>query len=209
MTDQQRDNVTHWHCIKIRISIIIFVITTLPKLMLLGDFSLITCHRSYPLAIESDYFCYEMLWHLKEKIEPENRFCLWPFFPYEAQNCGLAEIEFLSFILPHVKVLILTSLKAPEFDLLKTEPRVHLGTMILSTKIQKQKWPFTVQGGFKSTWGCDSWDTRVYQTTSKVFLVSLSVLSTNTQYSASKISTQYSALSKVANHQEPGEGFRI
>ena len=79
MTEQQRDNVTHLHCIKIRISIIIINITTLPKLMLLGDFSLITCHRSYPFAIESDYFCYEMLWHLKEKIEPKNRFCLWPF----------------------------------------------------------------------------------------------------------------------------------
>ena len=45
----------------------------------------------------------------------------------------------LSLLLPHANVLILTSLKAPEFDLLKTEPKVHLSTMILSTKIQKQK----------------------------------------------------------------------
>ena len=46
------------------------------------------------------------------------------FMRLKIVHCELAEIEFLSFILPHVKVLILTSLKAPELDLLKTEPKV-------------------------------------------------------------------------------------
>ena len=103
---------------------------------------------------------------------------------------------------------LLTYLIAPEFDMLKTEPKVHLSTNISSTKFQKQRWALLFREALKSL-------EAAIRGTPEFIKPHQRYLFSVYQYWVSlfsiphlEISTQNSALSKVSNHQEVGEDSR-